>query len=161
MSLFKVVWKICVQNVTDFILRKGLLWEKKIEAEVKRHHPDFPLMPSIWTETRRKISRLSSLLCWFTSIVFLYTFWVCLLMYQPPSTVLKCFTCSKSVRYNWGNDSQKSMPRPVHSHGFTWLLPVTAVQMHSAGFIGKSVRVDSREQNKQILVRAVAAVTGL
>ena len=50
------------------------------------------------------------------------------------------------------------MPRPVRSRGFTRPLPVAAVQMHSAGFIGKSVHVDLGELKKQILVGAVAAV---
>lgn len=132
---------------------------KENEDAVKKHHPDFPLMLHIWTETRRKISSPTpSLLCWFKSIAYLCTFWVCLLMHQPPYAALKRFTCSKSARYNWGNDSQKSVPRPVRSHGFTQPLPVAAVQMHNVGFIGKSVHVDSGEFKKQIRVGAVAAV---
>lgn len=111
-----------------------------------------------WTETRRKISSPTlSLLCWFKSVVCLYTF-LGLSSHAPASICsVKCFTCSKSARYNWGNDSQKSVPRPGRSRGFTRPLPVAAMQLHKAGFIGKSVDGDSGELKKQILVGALTA----
>lgn len=44
---------------------------KENEVVVEKHPLEFPLMPSISTETRRKISSPApTLLCWFESIAY-------------------------------------------------------------------------------------------
>lgn len=54
--------------------------------------------------------------------------------------------------------AKKSVPRPVHSRGFMQPLPVAAMPIYNAGFIGKSVHGDTGELKKQILVGGLTAV---
>lgn len=72
-----------MQNIINFIPRKGVTWENKMNCGEKA----LPWLSSdaeFWTETKRKkISCGLSLLCWFKAIVCLYIFWVCLLTHQP------------------------------------------------------------------------------